>query len=474
MLNKDTELYKNFLYKYLEKNNVPTSDQVKKIFEKTEEELSHRRKLLDIYQGNEAKIYKKEGANALKVCTKMNFNYHKVIVNQAVDYIAGTPIGYQYEDTSVEDFIEDFQRYNDLDILNRETLEDLGACGASYRLMYIEKGTGKESCINLPPDEIVTLDNKNEIPEYAFHFYTELDDEGNKEIQVCDFYDDKFIYRFEGKEFELIDKKRHLFQVMPVIGVYNNKERKEDSFDAKVLIDEYNEIVSTHQDEIMEFRNAYMVIYGAKLDTEAYSKIIQTGCFEVPENGKVQFLTKEMDVEAVSTQREVLRNSIFELTDTVDMQKFSDSSESGESRKWKLIILENRARKKIQAMKTFLKQMFRVLESSKKSPSFIPHNIDFVFNRSLPIDERYIGECLNLYKGIVSLKTLLSRSPYVADVDRELEQILKEREMGLWGERDYGDDLYKKGSEPDPTDTSKKVNKVKGVDTTIKDTTSTK
>ena len=236
-------------------------------------------------------------------------------------------------------------------------------------------------------------------------------------------------------------------------------------------MDEYDEIVSTHQDEIMEFRNAYMVITGARLDEEAYNKIIQTGCFEVPENARVEFLTKEMDVEAVSTQRQVLLESIFELTDTIDMKKFSDSSESGESRKWKLIMLENRAKRKIHTMRTFLKQMFRVLETSKKAPSYEAHEIDFLFNRSLPIDERYIGECLNLYKGIVSLRTLLARSPYVENVDKELEQILKEREMGLWGEGDWGDNMYK--VEEDPTDTSKQVGDVKGVDTTIKDTTGT-
>ena len=73
----------------------------------------------------------------------------------------------------------------------------------------------------------------------------------------------------------------------------------------------------------------------------------------------------------------------------------------------------------------------------------------------------------------MSLRTLLTRSPYIENVDKEMEQILKEREMGLWGEADFGDDMYKVGQEGDPTSTSTKVGDVKGVDTTVKDTTKT-
>lgn len=471
MIVRESELFKQFLHKKLKRGDKLSQLDIKKLQNITKEELDYRAKMLNEYQGNEAKIYNKKGANALKVCTKLSFNYKKIIVNQVSDYIAGTPIMYQYSDEHIEEFLNNFARYNDLEALNRETLEDLGACGCAYRLMYIEEGTGEECCINLPADSVITLDNKNEIAEYAFYFYNELDEDGKTEVPVCEFFDNKHIYTYKGKDFDLVDKKRHLYQKMPIINAYNTKERKSDFFDAMRIIDEYDEIVSTHQDEIMEFRNAYMIITGARLDEEAYKKIIQTGCFEVPETGKVEFLTKEMDVEAVSTQRQVLLESIFELTDTIDMKKFSDSSESGESRKWKLIMLENRAKRKIHIMRTFLKQMFRILESSKKAPSYEAHNIDLLFNRSLPIDERYIGECLNLYKGIVSLRTLLQRSPYIEDVDKELEQIKLEREQGLWGEGDWGDNMYK--VEEDPTDTSKQVNNVKGVDTTVKDTTKT-
>ena len=42
---------------------------------------------------------------------------------------------------------------------------------------------------------------------------------------------------------------------------------------------------------------------------------------------------------------------LYKISKTVDMEKFSDSSESGESRKWKLILLENRAKNKIHYSK---------------------------------------------------------------------------------------------------------------------------
>ena len=84
-------------------------------------------------------------------------------------------------------------------------------------------------------------------------------------------------------------------------------------------------------------------------------------------------------------------------------------------------------------MRTFLKQMFRVYATSSavRGNDFIPHNIHFQFNRSLPTDEKYIGEALNLYKDYVSTRTLLERVPFIEDVDREMERLEEEADMNL-------------------------------------------
>lgn len=473
-INKNAELYKNFLYRHLKADKPLESSHIDNLINKCREELKTRANWTEKYNAEDTKISKKKMNNPLKVCSKIHINYRKEIVDQVVDYLLGAPLSFSYENKELQELINDFVNYNDLNLLNVETLTDISASSVAYRLLYIDEN--KEfACINLPNDSVITLDNRNGVAEYAFYFYSELDETGENEEQVCEFYDETHYYIFRGDSWTLTECNKHGFNKMPIIMAYNNRERKPDFYHIETLADSIDELVSTHQDEIQEFRNAYMVIRGAKLTQEVYNKIIETGAFEVPENANVEFLTKDMDSTAVHLQREVLVKNLYKISKTVDMEKFSDSSESGESRKWKLILLENRAKNKIHIMKSFLIQMFAVLASAPKinRKGLVAEDILIQFNRSLPIDERYIGEYLNLYSQFCSLETLLARVPFVDNPKLEKEKRLEEVKAGLWGDTTAGldDNIYNVPNEADKTDTSKQINDVKGVDTTIKETT---
>ena len=432
MIIKNAELYKNYLYKFLKDGNEITGEHIKTLHDRCKEELDYMAENIEKYNGRDLPIFDRENPNPLKHHSSLPFNYRNEIVNQVVDYLLGTPVAYSYDNESINEAINEFARYNDIDLLNMETLRDCCSAGASYRLMFIDE-EGEESCINLPPDSVITLDDRQGVARYAFYFYSELDESGEEEVQICEFYDDVNVCRFVGEDYEYEGEERHMFSVMPIQNIYNNKEREPDFKLVEDLIDAVDEIMSNHQDEIIEFRNAYMVFSGGRLEEEAYTKIIKTGAFEVPLGADVKFLTKNMDVSAVHTQREVLTNNIYKLSNSVDMEKFADSGESGESRKWKLILLENRAKEKMNIMRTFLKQMFRVYATSSavRGNDFMPHNINFQFNRSLPTDEKYLGEALNLYKDYVSTRTLLERVPFIEDVDREIERLEEEADMNL-------------------------------------------
>lgn len=432
MIIKEAELFKNYLYKYLKDGNTITGEHITNLKDKCQEELDYIAGNIEKFNGRELAILERENPNPLRHNSMLPFNYRNEIVNQVVNYLLGTPIAYSYDNEAINEAINEFVRYNDVDLLNMEVLRDCCSSGCAYRLMFIDE-EGLESCINLAPDTVITLDDRQGVAKYAFHFFSELDESGEEEVQVCEFYDDNNVYRFVGEDYELESEERHMFAVMPIQNIYNNKEREPDFKLVEDLIDAVDEIMSNHQDEIIEFRNAYMVFSGGRLEEDAYSKIIKTGAFEVPLGADVKFLTKNMDVNAIHTQRQVLTDNIYRLSNSVDMDKFADSAESGESRKWKLILLENRAKEKMNIMRTFLKQMFRVFASSSavRGNDFIPHNINFQFNRSLPTDEKYLGEALNLYKDYVSTRTLLERVPFIEDVEREMERLEEEADMNL-------------------------------------------
>lgn len=426
-----SDMYKNYLLRRLKTTTLPSEEEINTLRSRCLNDIKKIELNLKKYNNKNIPIYEKKVISKLKSNAKISFDYRAEIVDQLVDYITGIPVDYRHTNEDIEAFINDFAEYAELDSLNQESLTDLLSCGHAYRLLYVDE-EGEFSAINLHPASTITLDDEKGNAVYAFRFYVELD-ENEDEVEVCEFYDDTNVYTFKGEGWQLVSNEPHLFGMMPVINMYNKKNKQPDFAKVEAQIDALNEIVSNHQDEINEFRNAYMVFRGAKLREEDYEKIIKTGAFEIPEDSEVSFLTKKMDVVAVDTQRKMLLENIYRLSKTIDMEKFNDSSESGESRMWKLIMLENRAKQKTIFLRRFLRRMFLVLSTSSavKGIDFDINDIGLQFNRSLPIDEKYTGEALNLYANFVSTRTLLERVPFIDNVDEEIERLREDAKENL-------------------------------------------
>ena len=431
MLYRKSEVYKNYLLRRLRETHFPTNDEINLLRGRCSNDLKEIELNIKKYNNKNIPIYDKKVISKLKSNAKISFDYRAEIVDQLVDYIVGIPVDYRHSDENIHAFINEFAEYAELDSLNQETLTDLLSTGHAYRLLYVDE-EGEYSAINLDPASTITIDDEKGNAVFAFRFYVELDD-NEDEVEVCEFYNETDIYTFKGEGWNLESVEPHLFGMMPVINMYNKKTKQPDFIKVEAQIDALNEIVSNHQDEINEFRNAYMVFKGAKLREEDYGKIIKTGAFEIPEDADVNFLTKKMDVVAVDTQRKMLLENIYRLSKTIDMEKFNDSSESGESRMWKLIMLENRAKQKIIFFRRFLRRMFLVLSTSSavKGINFDIDDISLQFNRSLPIDEKYTGEALNLYANFVSTRTLLERVPFIDNVDEEIERLREDAKENL-------------------------------------------
>jgi len=431
MLHPTADMYKNYLLRRLKKTVIPSEDEIDLLRSRCHHEIKYIEHNLRKYNNRDIPIYQKKVINKLKSNAKISFDYRAEIVDQLVDYITGIPVDYRHTDESIETFINEFAEYAELDSLNQESLTDLLSCGRAYRLLYVDEH-GEYSAINLHPASTITLDDEKGNAVFAFRFYVELDD-NEDEVEVCEFFDDTNIYTFKGEGWQLESVEPHLFGMMPVINMYNKKSKMPDFAKVEAQIDALNEIVSNHQDEINEFRNAYMVFKNATLKEEDYEKILKTGAFQIPDNSDVSFLTKNMDVVAVDTQRKMLLENIYRLSKTIDMEKFNDSSESGESRMWKLIMLENRAKQKTIFLRRFLRRMFLILSTSTsvKGIDFDIDDIGLQFNRSLPIDEKYTGEALNLYANFVSTRTLLERVPFIDNVDEEIERLREDAKENL-------------------------------------------
>lgn len=393
----------------------------------------------DRYMQENIEIQDRFFTDPTKINNKIINDYRSTIVDQVVGYMFGTPITYgvnemNYGNKEYEEIMDKIDRFTtiaNIQDLDSETGKMCAICGKAYRLCYIDD-EGEESITELMPWETIVLKDRDRV-KYALRYYVDYDAEGMEHTKV-EFYDDTYIYTFtrHNDGFVLDEEPReHLFQFCPVIEFENNKEGMGDFDRVETLIDAYDRLISDNQNELEEFRQAYMVFDGgAEIEQEDIIKARQSGAFSVPEGCKPYFLTKDVGATFNDSQRTVLEDNIYKFSKSVNMsdEKFSGSEQSGESRKWKLIDLENKAITKERKYAKGLKDMFRILCSAWNVKGLNLDYLDvyYAFTRTLPIDLEYYGEVANKFKGVLADKTMLELLPMIDDVEYELELQSKE------------------------------------------------
>lgn len=377
-----------------------------------------------------------------KINNKLANDFRSSIIDQVVGYMFGTPITYgvnemNYGENEYSDIIgklDHFITLSNLQDLDSETGKTCSICGKAYRLCYIND-EGEESVTEIMPWETIVLKDQNRV-KYALRYYKDYNAEG-KEITKVEWYDDTHIYTFMQVENDYVlesEPVEHLFQFCPVIEFENNKESMGDFDRVETLIDAYDRLISDNQNELEEFRQAYMVFDGgAELEKEDVIRARRSGAFTVPEGCRPYFLTKDVNNTFNSEQKQILEENIYKFSKSVNMsdEKFSGGEQSGESRKWKLIDLENKAITKERKFAKSLKDMFKILCSAWNVKGLNLNYLDvyFSFTRTLPIDLSYYGEVATKFKGILADKTVLEMLPMIDDVEYELELQAKEAEQ---------------------------------------------
>ena len=193
------------------------------------------------------------------------------------------------------------------------------------------------------------------------------------------------------------------------------------------LVEAYNRLVSDTQNEIEEFRQAYMVFDNdAEIDKETIIAARQTGAFTLPEGSKAYFLTKDINPEFIQLQKDMLEENIYKFSQSVNMtdENFSGGTQTGESRKWKILDLENKAIVKERKFEKALREQFKILCSSwnVRGKDLKYWDIYIQFSRAIPKDLSYLADVVTKLKGIVSDRTLISLLPFIDDIDFEFEQ----------------------------------------------------
>ncbi|WP_179289899.1 phage portal protein [Shouchella clausii] len=382
-----------------------------------------------------------------KANNRLPHDFRGYIVNQLVGYLFGNPISYQYDkrrenDESkikrIEDELSDFIALNMMDDLDMENGKMSSITGYAGRLAYYNTSSSDDEVkirlINIPSWECVFIKWRGKIT-HAIRYIKEKDDEGN-EIVYAELYDNTNVNYFVGKgeEFKVDPNEEsgsHNFKSIPLILFQNNEEERGDFEKVETLIDAYDKMQSDTVNELETFANAYMFFKNMKIDAEFMEKLQDTGGIEGGEDSEASFLTKEINDTFIRNAKQDIKDDIHKFSQSVDMsdEKFSGGAQTGESRKWKLKSLEDKAGVKVRKMSKALRYQFKVICGAWDVKHELGANyLDFywTFKRNVPIDLIYVGDYVQKTKGAHSLLTLLEQIPYIDDPQFEIERIEQE------------------------------------------------
>jgi len=374
-----------------------------------------------------------------KVNRQLNNDFFSEIVDTKTGYLAGVPIIYETDPESPD--FEEFQLRNRIDDLDAETVKMASICGTAGRLLYVDTD-GKHRAMNVNPWECVWVwDRSIDEVQFALRYYLVeyVGPSGQTENKVrVEWYDKDtvtfFIESVNGyvlDDTEPVNPMPHLFNFVPLIEYPNNEERIGDAEKVLALIDAYDRKESDIDSELEQWRLAYMKAIGADITSEVVEDAKYTGAFNLPEGADLAFIEKNINVAAIDSHLNRLEANILRFSKSVNFsdQEFT-SDISGESRKYKLLSLENKcivAERKFSASN---QRMFKVLASS---PNF---NLDWLhvtqkFTRNLPVSLEKDAQVLAALKGIIPDEILYGLASFIDDPKAVIEMMDEQREKQM-------------------------------------------
>jgi len=387
------------------------------------------------------------------VNNQMNNDYFSEIIDIKTGYFAGAPVSYQYDKTRpeaerAEQRLSRFVLDNHLADLDAESTKDAAICGYAARLMFIDKRDGLEHVINVRPWECIFLSDRGiNSPEYSVRVYMVKTPQGDRRrVEVYDAERVRVFYEInEGTFAEAAEENTpHVFGVAPLFGIPNNEELLGDADKVRELIDAYDRAFSDVNSEIEAFRLAYMYFKGGQITPEDLERAKRIGAFEVPDDGEMGYITKQMDDSVVEHHLNRLHSNIYRFSKTPDLadEAFA-GQQSGVALKFKLFPLETKCKTFERKFQTAITHMFRGLARSWniRGESLDPLNFYAEFKRTFPLDLLNEAQTQAALKGLVSEETRLAQASFIDDPAFELERMEQEA-MGL--------ETYYGGNEPGP------------------------
>lgn len=407
---------------------------------------------------NEIDSRPKPNTKIIKVNNKLHAGLYNTIVDQAADHFTGIPVKWDYDITEQRKSLiqktkdlflgnvsakiktpKEFDRLAELvkemrfAMLDSDTARYQGACGVAFRLLEPVETVGEWQlwACNVEPWRAEKYENADIFirEKYDTHqkkFFEEMKVVTKKKILTYNRYVETNLMN-AAETFKLTAETDNPLETFYLSEFKNNTNRYCDFEVAEELSDAFDRSLSDQQNEVEQFKLAYMMISGSRLgEEEAQRMMEQLGIINLPDpQAKVGYVTKDINKDFNEYHLNQLKKLYYTVTKSIDFNdEVFKSNSSGEARKWQIIALEAKTNTKEQYFKEGLKEAAETMSAFIKFRDKLDVDVSkivFTFSRSLPTDIGYLADALPKLSPFVSKRTIINQIPFVKDPDYEMD-----------------------------------------------------
>jgi phage portal protein, SPP1 family len=263
---------------------------------------------------------------------------------------------------------------------------------------------------------------KNDVTYYA-------EDDDGKFLLDNKYATNPMPHWFEISSLNGMEKHRdtHSWGRVPFVVLENNSRRISDLQKIKGLIDAYDLISSQGTNDLLDLVTLYWSIqgYGGETAGEIAKKLQINRAVNVSDStGNIDAKQIDLPVSGRIEWLKMLRRDIFDFGMGVYTNNDRLGNASGVSLKFQYTQLDLKANTMMPRLKSAIKDFFWFITEDynrNNGTSYDSSFINITINRTMITNDLETVQMIDLSKDVVSKKTLLSKHPFVDDVNEEMK-----------------------------------------------------
>ena len=380
-----------------------------------------RQRLFDYYHGQQP-IPKGEAVRG-RPNNLLHAPFPRYITEVHTAYFLGIAPTVAFGDQNVGEVYSKLNRELGLDHLLFDIGRDMSICGAGFALVWLER-SGLRACRCDPCTCFAIRGGTAGAPLLGTVrlFQAERNTTGG----VLYTAETLQPFTWDGQRVEFGVPEENLLHTISLLPFANNCQGCGDFEMVTGLVDAYNLLLSGAMDDMQSVANAFLALYGLQSTTQSdIEEANRTRVLSLGEGGRAEFVTKNLNHEALGQLEQNLRRSILQMSMTPDLadEHFSGQS-SGVAMQYKLWGIEQARAAKERSFTDGARRLFSALSAGFQvlgSPADFTSG-EMTFYKNLPQNHTELAQTLLSLSPLLSQRTILEQLPWVANAEEELRR----------------------------------------------------